>query len=555
MNKKDFEILENADDDTVQNIENKYPVIDEKKRKEIYKMTMKKMKEQNEITYTEYSEKIEGVEKYKRPVWQRATAVAAAAAIVAGGAVLFRNFSREGKNKSSDYMTEVATDTTDATNSTELLNYEEYIELMQPQVDSAAAALYNAANAALCEMNDIKELNELCIISSDESLNYNVSIDFDTDLFYDKLHYYFNSEDFYTDYDYFIVVQGCTCIYAVCEKKKFDDIYDFPSDPRNNTDDIYTGLIATYPHESVLDEIREKSFGITDILDLTEDPTYPRPSIYELMTICQHLIQNPTIPPRPITSEDNSVDDEQTANNELPVDEKLIYGLLQIYEGEDYQEYADIAVDFIDKYEDMCNIIDYGTSYDENDEINFNVVPYEEEIQYMKEVTQNDDADEQKIYDDLMMGYEANRYGKYNRNTDVRFNDIDDIKEYALSIISEDYFNKAFADSLTDKLAGAKDGDTVTSDRCTFFTMYDGKLYVQNRIPAKGNLFDHWTNTPIEIYDVTETSFKAVREWSMFTPEYEATITDPEELESGHPFNIYIFKRDSVNDEWRIDEL
>ncbi len=542
MNKKYFEILENADDDTVQKLEAQYPVFDEKKREEIYKMTMKKMKEQNEITYTEYSEKIEGVEKYKRPIWQRVTAVAAAAAIVAGGAVLFRNISREGKNKNSDYMTEVATDTTDATNSTELLDYEEYIELMQPQADSAAAALYNAANAALTEMNEEKELNELCIICSDESNNYNVSIDFDTDSFYDKLHYYFNNEEFYADYDYFIFVQGYNCIYTVCEKKKFDDIYDFPSDPRNNTDDIYTGLVATYPLESVPAIISEKSYDMTDISDLMEEPTSPRPSIYELMTICQHLIQNPTIPPLPITDDGSYVD------------EKEIYGLSQIYDGEDYQEYADIAVDFIDKYEDMCNIIDYGTSYDENDEINFNVVPSEDEIQYMKEATQNEDADEQEIYDNLMMVYEADHYGRYNRNTDERFNDIDDIKEYVLSIISEDYFNEAFADTLTDKLAGAKDGDTVTSDRCTFFTMYDGKLYVQNRIPGKGNLFDHWTNTPIEIYDVTETSFKAVRELSIFTPEYESIIADPEELKSGHISNIYIFKRDSVNDEWRIDK-
>lgn len=548
MNKKDFEILENADDDTVQNIENKYPVIDEEKRAEIYKMTMKKMKEQNEITYTEYSEKIEGVEKYKRPVWQRATSVAAAAAIVAGGALLFSRLPREGKNKSSDHMTEVATDTTDATNSTELLDYEEYIELMQPKADSAAAALYNAANAALTEMNEEKELNELCIICSDESNNYNVSIDFDTDSFYDKLHYYFNNEEFYADYDYFIFVQGCNCIYTVCEKKKFDDIYDFPSDPRNNTDDIYTGLVATYPLESVPAIISEKSYDMTDISDLMEEPTSPRPSIYELMTICQHLIQNPTIPPLPITDDGSYVD------------EKEIHGLSQIYEGEDYQEYADIAVDFIDKYEDMCNIIDFGTSYDENDEINFNVVPSEEEIQYMEEIaymneaTQNDDADEQEIYNDMVTYYEDINYGKYNRSTDERFNDIDDIKEYALSIISEDYFNEAFADTLTDKLAGAKNGDTVTSDRCTFFTMYDGKLYVQNRIPGKGNLFDHWTNTPIEIYDVTETSFQAVREWSMFAPEYEASITDPEELKSGHLINIYIFKRDSVNDEWRIDK-
>ena len=314
MNKKDFEILENADDDTVQKLEAQYPVFDEKKREEIYKMTMKKMKEQNEITYTEYSEKIEGVEKYKRPVWQRVTAVAAAAAIVAGGAVLFRNISREGKNKSSDHMTEVTTDTTDATNSTELLDYEEYIELMQPQADSAAAALYNAANAALTEMNEEKELNELCIICSDESNNYNVSIDFDTDSFYDKLHYYFNNEEFYADYDYFIFVQGYNCIYTVCEKKKFDDIYDFPSDPRNNTDDIYTGLVATYPLESVPAIISEKSYDMTDIADLLEKPTDALPSIHELYDICVKLMSE---------GSSENTDTEQTDDDgECSVDEE-----------------------------------------------------------------------------------------------------------------------------------------------------------------------------------------------------------------------------------------
>ena len=554
MNKKDFEILENADDDTVQKLEAQYPVFDEKKREEIYKMTMKKMKEQNEITYTEYSEKIEGVEKYKRPVWQRVTAVAAAAAIVAGGAVLFRNISREGKNKSSDHMTEVATDNTEP--STVAIGSDSS-DPLQNSLNSAAAAMYNAANAALTEMDEEKEIHELCIISSDKSLNYNVSNDFDTDSFYEKLKYYDNYID---EYEYFFVIQNYNCVYAACEKKQSDDILQFITGQENGADENSSGLVATYPLESVPAIISEKSYDMTDISDLMEEPTSPRPDLQELYDVCANLINAPK-PPYETDHEDISVDNEQTSNNEQHSDDKPTDSLFQIYEGEDYQEYADIAVDFIDKYEDMCNIIDYGTSYDENDEINFNVVPSEEEIQYMEEIaymneaTQNDDADEQEIYDNLITGYEANHYGRYNRNTDERFNDIDDIKEYALSIISEDYFNKAFADSLTDKLAGAKDGDTVTSDKCTFFTMYDGKLYVQNRIPGKGNLFDHWTNTPIKIYDVTETSFIAEREWSMFAPEYEAAITDPEELKSGHPINIYIFKRDSVNDEWRIDEL
>lgn len=542
MNKKDFEILENADDDTVQKLEAQYPVFDEKKREEIYKMTMKKMKEQNEITYTEYSEKIEGVEKYKRPVWQRVTAVAAAAAIVAGGAVLFRNISREGKNKNSDYMTEVTTDTAENTTNAPLIDYDS--DVLQSEVNAVTEKLYRTACTILEEMNEEKALTGIYIISSDPTQNYNVSSDFDTDLFYEKLNLYMQSP---INYDYFFVIRKYFVFYTVCEKQQYDDILQFAAGEKNGADENSTGLIATYPYRTVPLSLEEGNLEMTDIADLLEKPTDPLPSIHELYDICANLINAPK-PPLPITDDGSYVD------------EKEIHGLSQIYEGEDYQEYADIAVDFIDKYEDMCNIIDYGTSYDENDEINFNVVPSEEEIQYMEEIaymneaTQNDDADEQKIYNDMVTYYEDINYGKYNRSTDERFNDIDDIKEYALSIISEDYFNEAFADTLTDKLAGANDGDTVTSDKCTFFTMYDGKLYVQNRIPGKGNLFDHWTNTPIKIYDVTETSFQAVREWSIFAPEYEASITDPEELKSGHPVNIYIFKRDSVNDEWRIDK-
>ncbi len=546
MNRKDFEILENADDDTVQKIEKQYPVFDEKKSEEIYKMTMKKMKEQNEITYTEYSEKIEGVEKYKRPVWQRATAAAAAVAILAGGAALFHNLSREDNNKKSDYMKEVAADTTDVTttetttaNTTGLLDYEEYIELMQPKLDVNAEKLYKAANRIICEMYAEKESNELCIVSSDESRNYNLSVNFDTDLFYNKLKYYLSSEEFkleIAEYDYFFVIQNNTCIYAVCEKKKFDDIYDFPSDPKNNTDSIDTGLIATFPHESILTEVREKGFGITDISDLMETPTSPRPTIYELQTICERLIDN-----------------QSRLSFETGNDDKTD-SIMQIYEGEDYQEYVNTAVALIDKYEELLDINNFGISYDENDEINFKVIPSEEEIQYMKDATQNYDIDDQKIFDDMVAYYEDIHYGRYNRCTDERFNDIDDIKEYALSIISEDYFITLYTDGLTDKLMGAKDGDTVTSDKCSPFTMYNGKLYFQNITPIQGDAFGHWTNAPVKIYDVTETSFKAAREWSPFTPEYDAAITDPDELQLKHVDYIYTFTRDSVNDEWRIEQ-
>ena len=91
-------------------------------------------------------------------------------------------------------------------------------------------------------------------------------------------------------------------------------------------------------------------------------------------------------------------------------------------------------------------------------------------------------------------------------------------------------------------------------NKCSPFTMYNGKLYFQNITPIQGDAFGHWTNAPVKIYDVTETSFKAAREWSPFTPEYDASITDPDELQLKHVDYIYTFTRDSVNDEWRIEQ-
>ncbi len=530
MNNKDFEILENADDETVEKLGNKYPVFDEKKREEIYKMTMKKMKEQNESTYTEYSEKIEGVEKYKRPVWQRVSAVAAAAAIVAGGFALFRNIPREGKNKGPDYMTEVTTDTTEP--STAAIDSDSS-DPLQNSLNSAAKCLYTTANAALTEMNEEKEITGIFIISSDPSQNYNVSSDFNIDSFYEKLKYY---NKYIDEYDYFFVIRKHFVFYTVCEKKQYDDILQFVTGQGNGDDENSTGLIATYPYRTVPLSLEEGNLEMTAIADLLEKPTDPLPSIHEIYDICVKLMSEGS---SETTDDEQLTDNEQTADNEQTSDDLLLY------EGEDYQEYVDTATDLIDKYQELIFIPTFKTEYDKNDEINFKVIPTDEEVYRELESDPAYVSDYQKAYDALLEYYASSHAGRYNRCTDERFTDIASFEEYAHSIVTDEVFNELFVYSqysdkaFTDEIAGAKDGDTITLDRCSLFTMYNNKLYINTMEFAHGGFLESGS-TDTYVYNVTETSF----------------IVEQISMSEEEPIKyLYSFSRNSVNDEWRVDKI
>ncbi|MDE6665137.1 MAG: hypothetical protein K2K14_02960 [Ruminococcus sp.] len=81
----------------------------------------------------------------------------------------------------------------------------------QASINSNAATIMKASSAALVDLDETGvEIPEKCIISSDDSKNYNVSDDF-VSQFEETLEQYFSD---YTNYDYFIIIKDGYVVYA-----------------------------------------------------------------------------------------------------------------------------------------------------------------------------------------------------------------------------------------------------------------------------------------------------------------------------------------------------
>lgn len=184
------------------------------------------------------------------------------------------------------------------------------------------------------------------------------------------------------------------------------------------------------------------------------------------------------------------------------------------YTGDDYSQYESIGLDLTYRYEDILNIYTYGTTYDESDMISFRIPEYED------------------AYD---------HYGVYCRNTDKRFNSIEDIENYAKSVLSRQHFDQLLAGDLTADFTDIAVGDTIESETAKGFIMYNGKLYVHIYERVQPCIYDYKDDAPIHILNVTEDSFVAVRDWYIDVAHTETYSTR------------YTIVRDTATGEWRLD--
>lgn len=217
----------------------------------------------------------------------------------------------------------------------------------------------------------------------------------------------------------------------------------------------------------------------------------------------------------------------------------------------EYSQYAELVMELTAQYEELLDIVTFGTAYDENDTITFSVFPSEESLSYVYE---NEGFDYNQEYQTMLDYYASVDYGRYCRNTDERFDTIDEIEDYARSIVSERLYDELFRNDFTDGLTAYSAGDSVSSDNITDFTMHDGTLYVHAYTRTQGNLFNHWTDTPITITDVTENTFIAEREWTDYAPEYLASLSEEELAMMEYHIYQYLFVKDAATGEWRIDQ-
>ena len=83
--KNEFDILENAESSVTDRLEAEFPPRDNREKEKIFRMSERKFNNTS-APDTEKEQTVSGVEVYRRPKWQRGLSIAAACALVVGGA-------------------------------------------------------------------------------------------------------------------------------------------------------------------------------------------------------------------------------------------------------------------------------------------------------------------------------------------------------------------------------------------------------------------------------------------------------------------------------------
>jgi len=542
-----FDVLENADDNTVETIEQKYPVLDEEQTEKILRMSLKKMQTANKnddnVATVKNAHEYHAVpvEPDRRPIWHHVTGLVAAAAIVAGGVMAYSHMIEPDHKIPGTSSSQP--DVSSATVSTEEIDIaEEAGKVLDKYEDFVNVFLIHdnistSDSISFCSNPTVKfyRFQDERFANRSDLIAYAKTV-FDSDYFWDNYNIvgrditsdtpspngyagYSIEQVFWSD-KIPVFINYNDNLYAYYFDHTNPDLNDELSLSRLSLENYITDF--TWKDEAETVDIVNK-----DTFIVTKDSVIVR----NLCTVTETVALTVT------KSEDGQwlITDVKTEildtvkPPETPVEEN---------------EYTLTAKTLIDQYQEVFNIFNYGTAWDENDAIQFNVIPSQSAMEYLTD---------EKQYQLQLEYYKEIGTGKYCRCTDERFTTIEDIETYAKSIITEREFNEWFAGAAEDRMSGYQPGDTVEEDKLSLFTIYDGKLYVHAYERTTGNIFDHWTDSPIEISDITENSFTATREWSDCAIEYEESLTEKDQMLIEYYKNRYYFVKDSATGEWRID--
>lgn len=133
----------------------------------------------------------------------------------------------------------------------------------QTAIATSAHNLYDTVNTALTDMDEQGlDINGTYIIGSDEKWNYNVSSDFDMEIFNIDMNEYYNGV---SDLDYFLVVVDGICIYAACENPEYTGTFPvktYPSDYDGDT--LNTKPMNTEQEKYTLQELYDMTIELIE---------------------------------------------------------------------------------------------------------------------------------------------------------------------------------------------------------------------------------------------------------------------------------------------------
>lgn len=545
MNEKIFDILENSDDETVEKMEKRYPVLDEEKEKKLFEMSIEKMNKMKS-SESDSSEgvkseeiKIEGVEQYKRPVWHRAVGLVASVAIVAGGFALYKNRAdiKDDLNPDVSTGTEATTEPSSENSVMEvaeeiLINYEDFVNVYLIH-DNADTDNY----VDICGVNYYKFKDER-FENIKELRAYGESV-FEAQYFAENYNYFGGSyesnsltPDYDPSYNFYdgFSLDGRVPVFVNVDGSLYTYMYNTEEEWINTDESLLALLLTDYTTEfSWSDDDAQVTVVDDDSFVVSKESV----AVRNLITVTEKIS----------LTVNKSDEGEWLIGN---VEAEVLDEEKPTEAPQEYSELAEVVKELTDKYYELGDILSYGgISYDENDVIQFKPVPSQEDMQYI--FTDED-------YDRYLHNYEVDNVGMYCRVTDERFNSLENLENYARTIVTDKLYDEYFRNDLVDTLSGYNPGDTVESDKLSLYTMYNGELYLHVRVFSYGMAFDHWTDTPIKFYDVTENSFRVERDWLSLDSESEETLTGVEKMLGTYIYtDEFLFARDSQTGQWKID--
>lgn len=544
-----FDVLENADDNTVETIEQKYPVLDEEQTEKILRMSLKKMQtanknDDNVATVKNVHEyHTVPVEPDRRPIWRHVTGLVAAAAIVAGVVMAYSHMIEPDHKTPGTSSSQP--DVSSATVSTEEIDIaEEAGKVLDKYEDFVNVFLIHdnistSDSISFCSNPTVKfyRFQDERFANRSDLIAYAKTV-FDSDYFWDNYNIvgrditsdtpspngyagYSIEQVFWSD-KIPVFINYNDNLYAYYFDHTNPDLNDELSLSRLSLENYITDF--TWKDEAETVDIVNK-----DTFIVTKDSVIVR----NLCTVTETVALTVT------KSEDGQwlITDVKT---------EILDTVKPYEEFDENSECVQIAKDLTDKYAVIMDLWEREVALDKNDVIQFTIIPTENDKKYLTE----------KEYQAAIEFNASMQYGTYYRCTDERFQSVADIETFIRSVLSKEWADIMVRQQLTNCFDGLSPGDEVEYNcidhNLPVFIMYDNKLYVQGFLPNEDIFFDHWTETPIRVLYATENKIQVQREWTHPVPEHEESLSDQEN--SDRYVNSYVIIKDAENGEWRIDQ-
>lgn len=238
-----------------------------------------------------------------------------------------------------------------------------------------------------------------------------------------------------------------------------------------------------------------------------------------------------------VSNKNNSSDDYKLELYQPTIPEPQIEYTAESFE--DYDEYVRIVKDMSEKVWRAEYLVYSGqipetpNYYDDREE--YQIYDLNNCINFVVE-----GLEDEKI---KIEGYDKEfPHASFAKITDERFDTAEEVQEYLKCIFSKKYYDFWYKSNFND-FSDYSIGDTLSPFSVSRFITYNEKLYYLVMERASSYVPCGWTDDPIRIYDVTESSFIAERPWS-----------DNIGINETYDYHQFYFIKDEVTGEWRIDE-